>query len=186
MRDRKAYWREYQRNRRQRAAEALAAATEVELPDISGEALRVFTKDFAAACVAQGISDHKHWRKKAQLKARMLKARGIGPTKLVADLRQAFWRRSKSRAQAAGIAFSIAPADIPLPERCEILGLKLDYSVVGIKATPNAPSLDRINNSRGYVKGNIQVISHRANKLKNDSSLEELILLGKWAETKCN
>ena len=38
----------------------------------------------------------------------------------------------------------------------------------------NFPSLDRIDNSKGYVPGNIAVISMRANMIKNNATLAEL------------
>lgn len=38
----------------------------------------------------------------------------------------------------------------------------------------NSPSLDRIRNELGYVRGNVIVISNRANRLKSDASIEEL------------
>ncbi len=38
----------------------------------------------------------------------------------------------------------------------------------------STPSLDRIDSSLGYVKGNVWVISWRANHIKTDASLEEL------------
>ena len=37
----------------------------------------------------------------------------------------------------------------------------------------SSPSLDRIDNTKGYVPGNLQVISYRANQLKSDGTLEE-------------
>lgn len=57
-------------------------------------------------------------------------------------------------------------------DTCPILGLKLERGLNVRKET--SPSLDRIVPSLGYVRGNVQVISWRANRIKNDASVEEL------------
>ena len=67
-----------------------------------------------------------------------------------------------------------------IPEFCPILGIPLIR--VGTIATDNSPSIDRIDSTKGYIKGNVQVISKKANTLKNSSSLSELIILGEWAK----
>jgi hypothetical protein len=46
----------------------------------------------------------------------------------------------------------------------------------------NAPSIDRIDNNKGYTKDNIMVISRRANILKKDATFDELITIGKFYE----
>lgn len=68
---------------------------------------------------------------------------------------------------------------------CPILGIPIRwYAGSGTgKHHPNSKSLDRIDSSQGYIKGNVQIISWRANDLKSNATLEELITLGKWAET---
>jgi hypothetical protein len=88
------------------------------------------------------------------------------------DPQMAMWRRAKARAKRRGIPFQIAPADIHIPFRCPILALRLRP---GNRDT--APSLDRIDSRKGYVRGNIQVISNRANRLKSDANLEEVMRL---------
>lgn len=79
---------------------------------------------------------------------------------------------AKNRARANGLPFEISKADVSLPTMCPVLGIPI---VIGGKArNDNAPSLDRIVNERGYIKGNVRVISWRANRLKNDATLDEL------------
>lgn len=78
---------------------------------------------------------------------------------------------AKKRAKQKNLEFSITLEDIQIPEYCPVLGIKL--FVVGGKRTDNSPSLDRVDNLRGYEKDNIRVISSRANSLKNNGSIEE-------------
>lgn len=84
-------------------------------------------------------------------------------------------RHTKSRAKIAGVPFNLVAADItPLPEQCPILGIPLDYTNTGVRNKDSAASLDRINPRYGYIAGNVQVISLRANRIKNDATPEEL------------
>jgi len=60
---------------------------------------------------------------------------------------------------------------------CPVFGIPLAWSQQrnnGYGPLPNSPSLDRIDPSKGYVKGNVWVISCRANAIKNDATHEEL------------
>ena len=65
---------------------------------------------------------------------------------------------------------------------CPIFGTPLDWSC-GRSDIPspvaNSPSLDRIDPSKGYIKNNVWIISHRANQIKSDASHEELKLVTK-------
>ena len=76
------------------------------------------------------------------------------------------WDSAKSRATEKGREFNIELSDIVIPDFCPVLGVPMDR-----------PSLDRIDSSKGYVKGNVRVISHRANMLKNNATIEELELV---------
>ena len=177
MKDRKSYWREYQRRRR--TLGCVLPTGEKQPPNFDRAA---FNARFKQECLSRGLTSHKHWRAKASLKRELL--REVFPHFASGNhFRRTLCERSRARAKAASIPFNLVPADIDLPAHCPVLGIELDYSVVGVRITPNAPSVDRIDNSRGYEPGNVQVISHRANKLKSDATLDELIAIGKWASS---
>lgn len=83
--------------------------------------------------------------------------------------------RVKSYAKLKGLPFSLEESDIVIPDKCPVLGLTLQKNKD--QAGPNSPSLDKIVPNLGYIKGNVRVISQRANLLKSDASLEELRLI---------
>jgi hypothetical protein len=86
----------------------------------------------------------------------------------------------KGRANRAGLPFDLEKSDIVIPETCPVLGIPLFRNTGGNKPTGNSPSVDRIIPELGYVKGNIQIISHRANVMKNDAKPEELRKFAEW------
>lgn len=94
------------------------------------------------------------------------------------------FRRAKTRAKERGLDFDLDQSDILIPTHCPILGLELICHKGRSGGMPNSPALDRINNSKGYVKGNVMVISHRANMMKADSSPEDMLLFAKWVLSK--
>lgn len=96
----------------------------------------------------------------------------------------AMLNNSKQRAKNAGLAHTLSLDDIVIPDYCPVLGIKLETG--DRKDHFNAPSIDRIDNSRGYTPNNIVVMSCRANMLKKDGSLEDLVKLGEWARALLN
>ena len=82
------------------------------------------------------------------------------------------WKNAKHRASKLGIPFDITPEDIEVPKTCPALGCEIESGSFSERHT--APSLDRIVPELGYVKGNVCVISHRANAIKRDATAEEL------------
>lgn len=84
------------------------------------------------------------------------------------------WMRAKRRAEEKGLKFDIKLSDIPdIPKTCPILGIPLTVKK-GKGASSNSPSLDRIIPSKGYIRENIEIISHRANQIKSDATIEEI------------
>lgn len=82
---------------------------------------------------------------------------------------------ARHRAQKCGHEFNLTEEDLQIPDVCPVLGIAI-FPKRGGKTGPgpNSPSLDRLDNTLGYIKGNVQVISHRANGLKSDATIEEL------------
>jgi len=79
---------------------------------------------------------------------------------------------ARQRAKLKWLPFDIEWSDIVIPEECPVLKIPL---ILNEKVTgPNSPSLDKINPTLGYVKGNIRVISHRANTIKSNATASEL------------
>jgi hypothetical protein len=83
------------------------------------------------------------------------------------------WNSARNRAVKAGLQFTIEPEDIIIPEVCPVLGIPL-VPGGGRENKNNSPSLDRFDNTKGYTKENIRVISWRANSLKSNGTLEEM------------
>jgi hypothetical protein len=84
---------------------------------------------------------------------------------------------AKTRAKRKNLPFDISVSDIVIPEVCPILGIKLKTNVKTVGY--DSPSLDRIVPELGYVKNNIQVVSHLANTMKNSATIEQLITFSK-------
>lgn len=89
-------------------------------------------------------------------------------------------QRAKNRAKLQNREFDLDFSDIIIPTTCPILGIPLVVHSGKSGGFPASPALDRIDSSKGYVKGNIQVISQRANQMKGDASKEELIAFAEW------
>lgn len=91
------------------------------------------------------------------------------------DPRKVMLIHARKRAKEKKLDFNIELSDITIPEICPLLNIPI--FVCDITLGPNSPSLDRIDNTKGYIKGNIIVVSFRANSLKKDACLKELELL---------
>ena len=85
------------------------------------------------------------------------------------------WSRSKARAKAAGIDFTITRVDLSemtVPITCPVLGIPIRMEKG--RATDNSLSIDRIDSSKGYTPDNVVFVSWRVNRLKSDATLNEM------------
>ena len=94
--------------------------------------------------------------------------------------RQKF-RAKKGHANRLGWEWNLHFGDLDWPTHCPILGLELDYFAEGRQE--NSPSFDQIDAGKGYVTGNVQVISWRANRIKNNGTAEEHRKIAEYLES---
>ena len=85
---------------------------------------------------------------------------------------------AKWRAKQKKIPFNIQHEDITIPSTCPVLGVPFYKHTMRYRRSTQphqySPSLDRIDNNKGYIKGNVVVVSYRVNSIKKDASIEEL------------
>lgn len=102
-------------------------------------------------------------------------SQAIRMMKAITARRKTIFRRLKHSARHRGIYYDLKYKDLIWPSHCPLLGIRLEYDKLYGHSWA-APSIDRIDNSLGYVAGNVWVISKKANTMKNCASLEELKL----------
>ena len=85
----------------------------------------------------------------------------------------------KSRATAKNIPFNLDISDIVIPVICPVLNIP----IIPFSKSDNSPSVDRLIPALGYVKGNINIISNRANRIKSDATLEEIEAIVNWLKS---
>jgi hypothetical protein len=107
---------------------------------------------------------HPEWTRATQKRARK-KLKETAPEHLI-------WMETKKRAKKRGIPFEIEVSDVVIPKVCPILGIELSFGVGRVHDA--SPSLDRIVPEKGYVKDNCFIISSKANRMKQENTLETL------------
>lgn len=88
------------------------------------------------------------------------------------NARKVLLSNAKQRAKKSNIEFTLAKDDINIPDTCPVFGFPLKREER--ESWMYAPSIDRIDNTKGYIKENIIIVSRRANILKKDATIEEL------------
>lgn len=87
------------------------------------------------------------------------------------DYRKYLVRAAKCRAKQKNIPFDITWKDLELLTICPVFGVDMFSDT---RNNPFSPSIDRLIPELGYVKGNVRVISRRANVIKSDASIREI------------
>lgn len=99
------------------------------------------------------------------------------------DWRERNWNRALCmrlavRAKNLGVPFNLEPNDIIIPALCPVLGIPLKRNATRWQS--DSPSVDRIIPKLGYVKGNILIVSNKANRIKSDATYLEILQVGEF------
>jgi hypothetical protein len=87
----------------------------------------------------------------------------------------------KQTAKNKSLPFDITAEDIVVPTHCPILGIELRMGQAGLHECHDAaPSIDRIVPEKGYVRGNVVVVSFRANRIKSNTTPDEILAVGRF------
>jgi hypothetical protein len=81
------------------------------------------------------------------------------------------FRSKKRAAEHSKHGWSLDFSDIDWPKTCPVFGIDLDYFTDVV--TENSVSFDRLDSTKGYEKGNVAIISWRANRIKNNGTADE-------------
>lgn len=121
---------------------------------------------------AERSRKHYHTNKEAHKKNCVIRRRNWENWARDNDPKELILRRTKNSASQRGLEHTISKEDFNIPEYCPILGIKLVMNIG--KPRNNSPSMDRINNDKGYIPGNVCIISKEANRMKSNHTKESL------------
>jgi len=94
------------------------------------------------------------------------------------------WRHLRTRAKQRNIDFDLEVSDIVIPKFCPVLGIELGWG--NKNQHDNSYSADRLDSNKGYVKGNVNIISEKANRIKSNATAEEIRKVADWLDTIVN
>ena len=84
---------------------------------------------------------------------------------------------AKERAKKKNMDFNLVKKDIHFPEVCPVFNIKLEH---GRKNWKSSPTIDRIDNNKGYVLDNCIVVSCIANTIKNSATPKQILRVGNF------
>lgn len=99
----------------------------------------------------------------------------------VANPKCSMVRTLRHRAKKKGLAFDLTVDDLHIPTHCPVLGIEIRHNHgTGAGGKGDSVSVDRIDSSKGYVRGNIMVMSQLANAMKSSATPEQLLAFAEW------
>lgn len=133
---------------------------------------------YSAVCWAARNPDKVREYKKAWKKRHTAKYRAMEWSRENKNIVRRLLATAKSRAKKKGIEFSISADDIVLPDVCPVM--KTPFLRAAGERLATAPSIDRIDATKGYVPGNVQILSVIANSMKTNATPEQMRAFASW------
>lgn len=125
------------------------------------------------------IDEHHVTRNKLKRKPIVVKRPVVTTPENKFQVRKFYAKRNNAKKK--GIIFDLEFSDIQWPTHCPVLGMKLTYGTVFKKGhCRHSASFDRIDPAKGYVKGNIIIVSMQANAIKQDVGFEDILKVGNF------
>jgi hypothetical protein len=96
-----------------------------------------------------------------------------------------YLKNAKERAMRKGLEFDLTYEYLEsiATTHCPIFGIEFEWGTSNMgkgKTKPNCPSLDRIVPELGYVQGNVAFISHKANRIKDNGTMQDHYDIADW------
>lgn len=135
-------------------------ARELARRQANREKYRVYYQRWLAENKEQAYATQRKWRER--------------------NVERSLLRNARRRAEKLGVKFALAIEDIVVPKRCPVFGLQLK---MGRGTCDHSPSLDRINPKKGYVRGNVAVISFLANRIKSNGTAIQHRRVAEWMDS---
>lgn len=139
----------------------------------------IYYRKYCYTCKNNKYKESDTYKNKPQKKTTREKSQRDNETKRE-NIQKVIWGNAKDRVDKAvkdgkkPPPFTIVPSDIVVNNYCPQLGIRLVMNRGVCK--DNSYSLDKIVPSKGYIPGNIQVVSNLFNRLKSDAENEQQLM----------
>lgn len=96
-----------------------------------------------------------------------------------------YYHNAKNRALRENVPFNLVLQDLVdiATDECPIFHTPFVWGISGLgkgRTRPDSPTLDRILPELGYVKGNVAFLSYRANRIKDNGTMQEHYNIADW------
>jgi hypothetical protein len=115
-------------------------------------------------------SEHARWKRVERLTTNCCSRTREGEVKLINDLSRILIQNLREK-------YPVLPVKCPVYKNIDLVYSSM--SLTDAKKS-NGISIDRIDASKGYVVGNVQIISNKANRQKSDASLSDVLKLAAY------